>query len=91
MQRSECVLIERHTPAECLRNKELYDTLVPDECHRLRQAYFDCRRGWVTLHNRPHTDFAKLDMRLRFRGNAPIRGSNREAEMNTLDEKERPL
>ena len=47
VQRSECVLIQRHTPAECLRNKELYDRLVPDECHRLRRCYFDCRRGWV--------------------------------------------
>jgi hypothetical protein len=33
----------------------------------------------------------KLDMRLRFRGNAPIRGSNREAEMNIVDEKEGTL
>ena len=33
----------------------------------------------------------KLDMRLRFRGNAPIRGSNREPEMNIIDEKEGTL
>jgi hypothetical protein len=33
----------------------------------------------------------QIDMRKRFRGNAPVRGSNREAEMNIVDEKNRTL
>jgi hypothetical protein len=47
MQQSECVLINRHTVAECLKDKELFETQVPDECHRLRKSFYNCRRGLV--------------------------------------------
>ena len=48
MQKSECVLINRHSVADCLRDKELFETQVPDECHRLRRSFYTCRRGWVS-------------------------------------------
>ena len=54
---SECVLIHRNTPAECLR-PPLVETL-PTKCQQLKQGYGDCKRGLV-------------DMRKRFRGNQPI-------------------
>jgi cytochrome c oxidase assembly factor 5 len=47
LQQSECVLINRHSPAECLRDKELFESQVPDACHRLRRNFYNCRRGWV--------------------------------------------
>jgi len=37
------------------------------------------------------TDITKLDMRQRFRGNAPIRASNRDEEVNIVDEEVRTL
>jgi cytochrome c oxidase assembly factor 5 len=47
MQKSDCVLINRHTVSECLMDKELFDNEVPDECHRLRRSFYNCRRGMV--------------------------------------------
>lgn len=48
MQKSDCVLINRHTVSECLMDKELFDAQVPDECHRLRRSFYNCRRGMVS-------------------------------------------
>ncbi|KXX75347.1 Cytochrome c oxidase assembly factor 5 [Madurella mycetomatis] len=57
LQESECVMVQRHTAAECLR-EPLVNTL-PTKCQQLRKGFGECRRGMI-------------DMRKRFRGNQPI-------------------
>ncbi|EHY56717.1 hypothetical protein HRR83_002199 [Exophiala dermatitidis] len=57
LQNSDCIMVDRHTPLECL-SPPLSDTL-PEQCKQLKRGYRDCKRGMV-------------DMRMRFRGNAPI-------------------
>ncbi|KAI6361425.1 hypothetical protein MCOR25_006518 [Pyricularia grisea] len=57
LQESECVMVQRHTAAECLRSP-LAETL-PTKCQQLKKGFGDCRRGMI-------------DMRLRFRGNMPV-------------------
>nr|OQO17894.1 hypothetical protein B0A51_13448 [Rachicladosporium sp. CCFEE 5018] len=58
LQSSDCVLINRNTPASCLKDATLNASL-PTQCHQLIRGYSDCKRGQV-------------DMRKRFRGNKPI-------------------
>ncbi|KAK9467932.1 cytochrome c oxidase assembly protein PET191-domain-containing protein [Lipomyces arxii] len=58
LQRSPCVLIDRHTPTECLKDPELRKNLPPQCLARMR-GYAQCRRGI-------------MDMRRRFRGNGPL-------------------
>lgn len=65
VQQSDCVLIERNTPADCLTRPDLSGGL-PMECKLLRSSFYECKRGL-------------LDMRKRFRGNAPI-AQSRELE-----------
>ncbi|KIW71219.1 hypothetical protein PV04_03408 [Phialophora macrospora] len=57
LQNSDCILLDRHTPLECL-SSPLLETL-PTQCQQLKIGFRECRRGLV-------------DMRKRFRGNAPI-------------------
>lgn len=57
LQNSDCVMIHRNTPADCLR-PPLVDTL-PTQCQQLKHGYGQCKRGMI-------------DMRKRFRGNRPI-------------------
>ncbi|KAI1089519.1 cytochrome c oxidase assembly protein PET191-domain-containing protein [Rostrohypoxylon terebratum] len=57
LQQSECVMVQRHTAAECLRSP-LSETL-PTKCQQLKRGFGECRRGMI-------------DMRKRFRGNEPI-------------------
>ncbi|KAL8962989.1 MAG: hypothetical protein Q9193_000691 [Seirophora villosa] len=57
LQSSECVLIQRHQPTDCLR-PPLLETL-PTRCQQLKKGYGECKRGMI-------------DMRKRFRGNQPI-------------------
>ncbi|KAF2139065.1 uncharacterized protein K452DRAFT_328399 [Aplosporella prunicola CBS 121167] len=57
LQNSDCIMIERNKPADCLR-PPLVDTL-PTRCQQLKKGYGDCKRGMV-------------DMRKRFRGNKPV-------------------
>ncbi|KAI9777965.1 MAG: hypothetical protein M1839_008500 [Geoglossum umbratile] len=57
LQNSDCIMISRHTPADCLR-PPLLETL-PTRCQQLKHGYGMCKRGMV-------------DMRKRFRGNQPI-------------------
>uniref|UniRef100_T1IQD0 Cytochrome c oxidase assembly factor 5 n=1 Tax=Strigamia maritima TaxID=126957 RepID=T1IQD0_STRMM len=52
IMQSDCVKIHKKSPKECLATKDL---TVPDECHQLRQAFFECKRSL-------------LDNRQRFRG-----------------------
>ncbi|XP_068617276.1 cytochrome c oxidase assembly factor 5 [Battus philenor] len=47
---SSCCREEKRTPKECLK-----DGFVPDECLRLRQSFFECKRSLI-------------DNRRRFRG-----------------------
>ncbi|KAI5867843.1 cytochrome c oxidase assembly protein PET191-domain-containing protein [Durotheca rogersii] len=57
LQESECVMVQRHTAAECLRSP-LAEAL-PTRCRQLKKGFGECRRGMI-------------DMRKRFRGNQPI-------------------
>ncbi|KAI9866339.1 MAG: hypothetical protein M1813_001461 [Trichoglossum hirsutum] len=57
LQNSDCIMISRHTPAECLRSP-LLETL-PTRCQQLKHGYGMCKRGMI-------------DMRKRFRGNQPV-------------------
>ncbi|KAK3111504.1 hypothetical protein LTR53_013185 [Teratosphaeriaceae sp. CCFEE 6253] len=57
LQQSDCVLVHRNTPADCLRHP-LSDTL-PTQCLQLRHGYGECKRGMI-------------DMRKRLRGNKPV-------------------
>ncbi|MCJ1416481.1 hypothetical protein MMC32_002819 [Xylographa parallela] len=57
LQNSDCVMVNRNLPADCLR-PPLVDTL-PIQCQQLKRGYGECKRGMV-------------DMRKRFRGNQPI-------------------
>ncbi|KJZ74847.1 hypothetical protein HIM_05756 [Hirsutella minnesotensis 3608] len=57
LQESECVMVQRHSASDCLR-EPLVSTL-PTKCQQLKKGYGDCKRGMV-------------DMRKRFRGNMPV-------------------
>lgn len=57
LQESECIMVYRNKPSDCLR-PPLVDTL-PTKCQQLKKGYGECKRGMV-------------DMRKRFRGNQPI-------------------
>ncbi|KAI9822180.1 MAG: hypothetical protein M1826_000534 [Phylliscum demangeonii] len=57
LQQSDCIMIQRHTAADCIR-EPLVNTL-PTRCLQLRRGYGECKRGMV-------------DMRKRFRGNYPV-------------------
>jgi len=57
LQSSDCVMIQRNKPGDCLR-PPLIDTM-PTQCQQLKKGLGECKRGMV-------------DMRKRFRGNQPI-------------------
>ncbi|RYO99014.1 hypothetical protein DL763_001819 [Monosporascus cannonballus] len=57
LQESECVMVQRHSAADCLRSP-LAETL-PLKCQQLKKGFGECRRGMI-------------DMRKRFRGNQPV-------------------
>ncbi|KKK25172.1 hypothetical protein P175DRAFT_0498407 [Aspergillus ochraceoroseus IBT 24754] len=57
LQQSDCIMVQRHTPRECL-TEPLVDEL-PMRCQQLRKGFSECKRGLI-------------DMRKRFRGNAPL-------------------
>ncbi|QLG71331.1 hypothetical protein HG535_0B03710 [Zygotorulaspora mrakii] len=58
LQRSPCVMIERHTPQQCFDDPVLKKEL-PELCIMQMKAFLDCKRGMV-------------DMTKRFTGNAPL-------------------
>ncbi|KIW17344.1 hypothetical protein PV08_04536 [Exophiala spinifera] len=58
-------MVDRHKPVECL-SSPLLETL-PEQCQQLKKGFGECRRGLV-------------DMRKRFRGNAPISMQGLESE-----------
>ncbi|KAJ5947697.1 Mitochondrial protein [Penicillium verhagenii] len=57
LQESDCIMVQRHTPRECL-SSPLAEQL-PTKCQQLKKGFSECRRGMI-------------DMRKRFRGNHPI-------------------
>ncbi|KAI6714757.1 hypothetical protein JHW43_002725 [Diplocarpon mali] len=57
LQESDCVMIQRNKPGDCLR-PPLLDSM-PTKCQQLKKGLGECKRGMV-------------DMRKRFRGNQPI-------------------
>ncbi|KAL5359417.1 cytochrome c oxidase assembly protein PET191-domain-containing protein [Aspergillus floccosus] len=57
LQESDCIMVQRHTPRECL-SAPLVDEL-PMRCQQLRKGFSECKRGMI-------------DMRKRFRGNQPL-------------------
>lgn len=57
LQNSDCVLMDRNTPADCLRPPLV--TGLPTRCQQLKKGYGECKRGMI-------------DMRKRFRGNQPM-------------------
>ncbi|KAH6665122.1 cytochrome c oxidase assembly protein PET191-domain-containing protein [Halenospora varia] len=57
LQSSDCVMIDRNKPSDCLREPLL--STMPTKCQQLKKGYGECKRGMV-------------DMRKRFRGNQPI-------------------
>ncbi|KAA8647099.1 hypothetical protein EYZ11_010278 [Aspergillus tanneri] len=61
LQESECIMIQRRSPRECLSSP--YAEELPMKCQQLRKGFSECKRGLI-------------DMRKRFRGNQPISVSN---------------
>ncbi|ORY17354.1 cytochrome c oxidase assembly protein PET191-domain-containing protein [Clohesyomyces aquaticus] len=57
LQNSDCIMVERHQPGECLRPPLKYT--LPKQCQQLQKGYAECKKG-------------QIDMRKRFRGNRPI-------------------
>ncbi|KAF1960924.1 hypothetical protein CC80DRAFT_489154 [Byssothecium circinans] len=57
LQNSDCIMVERNSPGDCLRPPLKYT--LPTQCQQLQKGYAECKRGMI-------------DMRKRFRGNRPI-------------------
>ncbi|KAF1915762.1 cytochrome c oxidase assembly protein PET191-domain-containing protein [Ampelomyces quisqualis] len=57
LQNSDCIMVERHSPGDCLRPPLKYT--LPTQCLQLQKGYAECKKGMI-------------DMRKRFRGNRPI-------------------
>ncbi|OGE56775.1 hypothetical protein PENARI_c002G00581 [Penicillium arizonense] len=57
LQESDCIMVQRHTPRECLSSPLAEE--LPMRCQQLRKGFSECKRGMI-------------DMRKRFRGNQPI-------------------
>lgn len=57
LQESDCVMVYRNKPSDCLRSPLLES--MPTQCQQLKKGFGECKRGMV-------------DMRKRFRGNQPI-------------------
>lgn len=58
LQRSPCVMIQRHKPQQCIDDPDLKKEL-PELCIAQMKAFLDCKSGMV-------------DMSKRMRGNAPL-------------------
>lgn len=57
LQESDCIMVQRHSPRECLSSPLAEE--LPTKCQQLRKGFSECKRGMI-------------DMRKRFRGNQPI-------------------
>ncbi|KAK2748920.1 hypothetical protein FQN57_007203 [Myotisia sp. PD_48] len=77
LQESECIMVQRHKPQDCLRSP-LLDGL-PTKCQQLKKGLGECKRGMV-------------DMRKRFRGNQPFELSKEtDGETGEMVEKRKPV
>lgn len=70
LQRSDCVLVERHTPKQCLQDPELSRTL-PEPCVRLFMQYLKCKHG-------------QANQSTRFVGNGPLSTGKYERDLELL-------
>ncbi|CCF58732.1 hypothetical protein KAFR_0F01360 [Kazachstania africana CBS 2517] len=70
LQRSPCVMIERHTPQECFEDPNLNKDL-PELCIAQMKAFLDCKSGM-------------FDMTKRMRGNAPLSTGKYDQEYENL-------
>lgn len=70
LQRSECVLVHRNTPKQCLEDPELNRTL-PQPCYVHYLRYIDCKRG-------------QADRSKRFVGNGPKSTGKYERDLELL-------
>ncbi|AWU74771.1 mitochondrial protein PET191 [Pichia kudriavzevii] len=70
LQRSPCVMIERHTPKECISKPELTEEL-PELCKAHLATFLECKRGIV-------------DMRKRIRGNGTLSTGKYDEQYNKL-------
>ncbi|MCJ1313667.1 hypothetical protein MMC25_007346 [Agyrium rufum] len=87
LQSSDCVLIDRNKPSDCLKNP-LVQTL-PTRCQQLRQGYTDCKYvktlfflrtygAMILIFGSPLYRRGMVDMRKRFRGNQAFNLSEEE-------------
>ncbi|KAJ5108522.1 hypothetical protein N7456_005197 [Penicillium angulare] len=60
LQESDCIMVQRHTPRECLSSPLAEE--LPTKCQQLKKGFSECKRGMI-------------DMRKRFRGNHPLSGA----------------
>lgn len=51
LQRSPCVMIERHTPKECAQNPAL-NVDLPELCKAQLETFLECKRGIVDMSKR---------------------------------------
>lgn len=51
LQRSPCVMIQRHTPKECVENEALHNDL-PELCKAQLATFLECKRGIVDMSKR---------------------------------------
>lgn len=70
LQRSPCVLIDRHSPKECIETPELAQNL-PEICKLQMKSFWECKKGF-------------FDMTKRFRGNAPLSTGKYEQQYENL-------
>lgn len=63
-------MIDRHTPKECVTDDKLQAEL-PEQCRMQLKAFLNCKRGMV-------------DMRKRFRGNAPLSTGKYDEKLDQL-------
>lgn len=72
LQKSPCVLLERNTPSECLKNPK-YNKDLPELCKAHLKTFLDCRRGMI-------------DRSKRLSGNAPLSTGKHEEEYRRMCE-----
>ncbi|KAJ5908517.1 cytochrome c oxidase assembly protein [Penicillium taxi] len=68
LQESDCIMVQRHSPRECL-SSPLAEQL-PTKCQQLSKGFSECKRGMI-------------DMRKRFRGNQSIALSKQDENNKT--------
>ncbi|EEP78894.1 predicted protein [Uncinocarpus reesii 1704] len=87
LQESDCIMVQRNTPQDCLRSPQLEQ--LPMKCQQLKKGFSECKyvvetqpppspKARLLLVQRRHSlhyaynKRGMVDMRKRFRGNAPV-------------------